>query len=247
MEHDFEHIGPKTMLLNARRFPPGGEYELILLAIEDITDRKRLAAAVATSEVRYRRLFEAARDGILLVDPDTRRITDANPFMVELLGYPRDELVGKELWEIGLLADEQASREAFAGIAAGGHHPLRGPAAPIGVRGTPRGGVRQQHLSGERPPGHPVQHPRHHRPQAAGGGARAAPPCRRGGPCPGRGERGEARRGRPAEGRVHRHPGPRAAEPAEQHPHGRPHPATPRHGGGTASGAWGSSPTRWGP
>ena len=114
MEHDFEHIGPKTMLLNARRFPPEGEYELLLLAIEDITDRKRLAAAVATSEVRYRRLFEAARDGILLVDPDTRRITDANPFMVELLGYPRDELVGKELWEIGLLADEQASREAFA-------------------------------------------------------------------------------------------------------------------------------------
>lgn len=113
VEHDFEHIGPKTMLLNARRFPPGGEYELLLLAIEDITDRKRLAASVATSEVRYRRLFEAARDGILLVDPDTRRITDANPFMVELLGYPRDQLVGKELWEIGLLKDEQASREAF--------------------------------------------------------------------------------------------------------------------------------------
>ena len=41
VEHDFEHIGPKTMLLNARRFPPGGEFELLLLAIEDITDRKR--------------------------------------------------------------------------------------------------------------------------------------------------------------------------------------------------------------
>ncbi|MGZ3388952.1 MAG: PAS domain S-box protein, partial [Isosphaeraceae bacterium] len=113
VEHDFEQIGPKTMLLNARRFPSEGPYELILLAIEDITDRKRMAHAVATSEVRYRRLFEAARDGILLLDPDTRRITDANPFMVELLGYRRDELVGKELWEIGLLTDEQASREAF--------------------------------------------------------------------------------------------------------------------------------------
>ena len=113
VEHDFEHIGPKAMLLNARRFPPGGEFELLLLAIEDVTERKRLAAAVATSEVRYRRLFEAARDGILLVDPDTRRIVDANPFMVELLGYPRDQLVGKELWEIGLLRDEAASREAF--------------------------------------------------------------------------------------------------------------------------------------
>jgi PAS domain S-box-containing protein len=113
VRHTFEHIGPKTMLLNARRFPPEGDFELLLLAIEDVTDRKRMADAVATSEVRFRRLFEAARDGILLLDPDTRRITDANPFMVELLGYSRDQLVGKELWEIGLLADEPASREAF--------------------------------------------------------------------------------------------------------------------------------------
>jgi len=116
VEHDFEHIGPKTMLLNARRFPPGGAYNLVLLAIEDVTDRKRLAQAVGTSEVRYRRLFEAARDGILLVDPATRKITEANPFMVELLGYSRAELVGKELWEIGLLQDEPASREAFRAL-----------------------------------------------------------------------------------------------------------------------------------
>jgi len=45
-----------------------------------------------TSEIRYRRLFEAARDGILILDPATRKITDANPFMSELLGYPHDEL-----------------------------------------------------------------------------------------------------------------------------------------------------------
>jgi PAS domain S-box-containing protein len=66
-----------------------------------------------TSEIRYRRLFEAARDGILLVDPVTRKITDANPFMSELLGYSHLELLGKELWEIGLLKDEAASRSAF--------------------------------------------------------------------------------------------------------------------------------------
>ena len=70
-------------------------------------------AALRTSEIRYRRLFEAARDGILILDPDTRKITDANPFMAELLGYPQDELLGKELWEIGLLKDEEASRVAF--------------------------------------------------------------------------------------------------------------------------------------
>src|SRR6187402_3327676 len=72
----------------------------------------RNSAAIQDSEIRYRRLFEAARDGILILDPDTRKITDANPFMTELLGYPHQELVGKELWEIGLLKDEKASRVA---------------------------------------------------------------------------------------------------------------------------------------
>jgi len=69
--------------------------------------------AIRASELRYRRLFEAARDGILIVDPMTRKIIDANPFMSELLGYPHQELLGKELWEIGLLKDEAANREAF--------------------------------------------------------------------------------------------------------------------------------------
>ena len=65
------------------------------------------------SETRYRRLFEAARDGILMLDAITRKITDANPFMVELLGYSWEEFLGKELWEIGLLKDEEASKAAF--------------------------------------------------------------------------------------------------------------------------------------
>lgn len=66
------------------------------------------------SEIRYRRLFEAARDGILILDAATRKITDVNPFMVELLGYAREEFLGKELWEIGLLKDVDTSTAAFA-------------------------------------------------------------------------------------------------------------------------------------
>ena len=69
--------------------------------------------SLRASEIRYRRLFEAARDGILILDPDTRKIVDANPFMSEFLGYPHKELLGKELWEIGLLKDEEANRAAF--------------------------------------------------------------------------------------------------------------------------------------
>lgn len=64
------------------------------------------------SELRYRRLFESAHDGILILDPETRKITDANPCIAALLGYSKSQLLGKELWEIGLLKDEEASRDA---------------------------------------------------------------------------------------------------------------------------------------
>jgi PAS domain S-box-containing protein len=82
-------------------------------AMTDVTARKQAEEAVRISEIRYRRLFEAAHDGVLLLDPVTCKITDANPFMTKLLGYPQAQLVGKELFEIGLLKDEVASQEMF--------------------------------------------------------------------------------------------------------------------------------------
>ena len=81
--------------------------------IRDIQDRKTADAALHISETRYRRLFEAAHDGILILDPDTRKIVDANPFMTTLIGYSHEELIGMELYQIGLLADAQASRDMF--------------------------------------------------------------------------------------------------------------------------------------
>jgi PAS domain S-box-containing protein len=70
-------------------------------------------AALYANEVRYRRLFEAAKDGILILDGDSGQVVDANPYLGELLGYPREALLGKQLWEIGLLSDAAASQRAF--------------------------------------------------------------------------------------------------------------------------------------
>ncbi len=83
------------------------------VAVMDITEHKRAEDKVRVSEIRYRRLFETAHDGVLLLDPATRKITDANPFMTQLLGYSHDRLVGKEMFQIGLLKDENASKEMF--------------------------------------------------------------------------------------------------------------------------------------
>ncbi len=84
-----------------------------LLALVDMSDHAASEEMTRLSELRYRRLFEAAQDGVLLLDPVTCKITDANPFMWDLLGYPREQLVGKQLYEIGLLKDEVASRDMF--------------------------------------------------------------------------------------------------------------------------------------
>jgi len=71
---------------------------------------------IKTSELRYRRLFEAAQDGILLLDAATGAITDVNPFLIKMLGYSREEFVEKKLWEVGAFRDIQASQEAFEAL-----------------------------------------------------------------------------------------------------------------------------------
>jgi diguanylate cyclase (GGDEF)-like protein/PAS domain S-box-containing protein len=76
-------------------------------------EHERIENALKASEVRYRRLFETAKDGILILDAESGKITDANPFLVSLLGFSWDELVGKTLWEIGSFRDIVANQSAF--------------------------------------------------------------------------------------------------------------------------------------
>src|ERR1035437_9951727 len=70
--------------------------------MDDVTQSEQTLRA---SELSYRRLFEAARDGILILDVDTGRITDVNPFLVELLGFSHDEMVGKTVGELSPFKD----------------------------------------------------------------------------------------------------------------------------------------------
>ena len=122
VDHEFPVIGRKKMLLNARQIHREGKStDRILLAIDDITERKKTEAALQVSETRYRRLFETARDGILILDADTGEIFDINPFLIEMLGYPHEALLGKRLWEIGAFRDIEASKAAFLELQSKGY------------------------------------------------------------------------------------------------------------------------------
>jgi PAS domain S-box-containing protein len=73
-----------------------------------------LELALEVSELRYRRLFETAQDGILILDADSGKIIDVNPFLLDLLDYPFENIIGLQLWEIGLFEDIAANQAAFA-------------------------------------------------------------------------------------------------------------------------------------
>jgi formate hydrogenlyase transcriptional activator len=111
---DFPLIGRMHMILNARRVNQNGiGTDRILLAVEDITKRINIEESLKHSETRYRRLFETAKDGILILNAESGEIIDANPHLLQMLGYSLDELLGKRLWETDVLEDIPASREIF--------------------------------------------------------------------------------------------------------------------------------------
>ena len=71
---------------------------------------------IKDSELRYRRLFEAAQDGILILDAETGMIEDVNPYLIKMLGYSREEFIKKKLWEVGAFKDIEASQDAFEAL-----------------------------------------------------------------------------------------------------------------------------------
>src|SRR6476660_431320 len=83
--------------------------------------RNAATLTLGASEARYRRLFETAQDAILILDGDTGEIADANPFVIELLGYPLASLIGRQLWQIGLFRDIEESKAAYERLQSEGY------------------------------------------------------------------------------------------------------------------------------
>jgi diguanylate cyclase (GGDEF)-like protein/PAS domain S-box-containing protein len=88
----------------------------VRLALLDISESKRVQEALHASEARYRRLFETAKDGIMIVEAGSGAITAVNPFLVQMLGYSEEELLGKALWDIKTFAAISANIEDFQAL-----------------------------------------------------------------------------------------------------------------------------------
>ena len=93
----------------------------VCIVMVDITERKKIEEALISSETRYRRLFEAAQDGIIILDAETGQIVEVNPFLSKLLGYSHEELFGKKLWEIGTFRDIEESKAASVELKSKGY------------------------------------------------------------------------------------------------------------------------------
>ena len=93
----------------------------LLARVHSLVRIRQAEEALKISETQYRRLFETAQDGILILDADTGRITDVNPFLTAMLGYSHEAFIGKKLWEIGAFEDVKASKVAFSELQSKGY------------------------------------------------------------------------------------------------------------------------------
>ena len=104
VEHKFPSIGRKIMLLNARRLIQNDTSpQMILLCIEDITEKEDISSALMASEERYRRVFETSDDAIFLLEKAEGKIVQTNPSAKKMLGNSKEQCIDKTLQEIGFL------------------------------------------------------------------------------------------------------------------------------------------------
>ena len=122
-DETIHHYETVRMKKNGEKFPVSltvspikdseGKITGVSKTIRDSTQRIKGEEDFAASEMRYRRLFESAKDGIMILDAETGMIVDVNPFMTELLGYSHKEYLGKSIWDVGHFKDIVANKENF--------------------------------------------------------------------------------------------------------------------------------------
>jgi two-component system CheB/CheR fusion protein len=127
MELEFPDLGRRSLRLNARRIVGGDSRpHRLLLAIEDVTERREAA------EIQYRRLFESAKDAIVILDAASGRVTDVNPFFTQLTRYTRAEVVGKPLWEVEVFLNTDVARRLIPETKK--EEPIRFDTVPVRAR-----------------------------------------------------------------------------------------------------------------
>ena len=102
------------MLLHTRGARLGSE-KLALLAIEDVTDRRRAERQLQVSEAQFRGVFESASEASLVLDAETGEILDANPYLLDFLEIPRRRFVGRKLWELPFVSGADNLKLHIAG------------------------------------------------------------------------------------------------------------------------------------
>jgi len=108
-----QNYGSAPRLVQIEAITKDGQRKVCHAVVMDITERKTAEEALQVSETRYRRLFESAKDGIMILDAETGIIVDVNPFLTEMMGYSHEPVKGKVIWELEFFKDVAANKEKF--------------------------------------------------------------------------------------------------------------------------------------
>ncbi|WGI18009.1 PAS domain S-box protein [Methanonatronarchaeum sp. AMET-Sl] len=121
-----EEVAMEALNLGADRYlqkggGPESQFKVLAQAIKQEIGNYRKSKELLKSEERYRRLFETAKDGMIILDAETGEIKDVNPYLLNLLGYEIEELVNKKLWEINPFKDIAENKRKFLKLKKEGH------------------------------------------------------------------------------------------------------------------------------
>jgi two-component system CheB/CheR fusion protein len=117
IEFNSDERDRRVMCLTGRRVRlPAEASPFLVLSLEDITQRRRDEQRLIQSETRYRRLFETAREGIWVLNGDTGEILDVNSYLLDRLGYAREDLIGRKPWLTGLFEQPEQARADFRDV-----------------------------------------------------------------------------------------------------------------------------------